>query len=101
MEHNQAPEGRCKEGEMSREGESIRVNSQESIMIRANHLYAFRSGEWASCVRVACCDGRPCYMVTFADGTADAWPIADSQADYEFCSPRGVRCTFLSLEVLP
>ncbi len=86
---------------MNREDESIRVNSEESIMIRANHLDAFRSGEWASCVRVACYAGWPCYVVIFADGTEDEWPIEDPRAEYEFCTPSDVRCSFQSLELLP
>ena len=86
---------------MNGEDESVLVNSEESIMIRANHQYAFRSGEWASCVRVAFCNGRPCYMVTFADGTEDVWSIVNQQAEYEFCAPSNFRCSFLIVEVLP
>ncbi len=59
------------------------------VKIRANHNYAFRSGEWAVIVGLGLSDferlsQRMCYLVVFPDGVTDAWPVYDEIAQYEF-----------------
>jgi hypothetical protein len=59
--------------------------------IRAMHPYAYRSGQWAEILAVAPANGdrdilQPgdCYIVRFADGATDFWPVFDDAARYEF-----------------
>lgn len=54
--------------------------------IRGTHPYSFRSGHWAR-LRNVLEDpetGRRQYVVEFADGVTDFWPVDDAVAGYEF-----------------
>lgn len=59
-------------------------------LIRANHRYAFRSGEWARIVGVSVqypaigVVPRICFDVEFLDGATDQWPVEDQGYQYEF-----------------
>lgn len=62
------------------------------LEIRHTHPHGFRSGQWASCVRVAVVtphglDPRPAYLVEYLDGVSDY--IAFNDIDLEFRSSDG------------
>jgi hypothetical protein len=58
------------------------------MMIRAQHPYAYRSGEWALVVAEGTYLGRPNYVVKFPDGALDFWLKDDPSAEYEFAEAR-------------
>ena len=60
----------------------------EAILIRATHVYGFRSGQWGRIVGLDWVNDRPCYVVRFIDGVEDAWPVYDPTDPYEFASFR-------------
>jgi hypothetical protein len=62
-------------------------------LIRSNHQYSFRSGEWARIKGVKVLNGRCCFSVEFLDGSTDAWAIEDDAADYQFSPPVVVKAS--------
>jgi hypothetical protein len=56
-------------------------------MIRSNHPYAYKSGQWGAITGLVTVKGRSCYNVIFQDGSVDHWPVVDEQAEYEFAPP--------------
>jgi hypothetical protein len=59
-----------------------------TVKIRGTHPYAFRSGEWATLLRIepiiVPSGVRDCFVVIFDDAAEDLWPVEDSGFDYEF-----------------
>lgn len=53
-------------------------------LIRATHHYGFRCGEWAEILTIAPSSERDCYIIRFADGVTDYWPVNDPNDPYEF-----------------
>jgi len=65
----------------------------QKLLIRANHPYAYRHGQWAAVTGVAYkperlgnkpAPARVVYLVKFVDGQTDQWPVYDPDAAYEF-----------------
>lgn len=62
------------------------------ILIRSNHPYAHKRGQWGLVVSETNLlikrDGqvitRPCFDIMWPDGDVDIWPIVDPNADYDF-----------------
>jgi hypothetical protein len=64
------------------------IMSAVADLIRTLHPQGFRRGEWAA-LRGTVTDpeyGRDCYIVEFADGTADFWLTDVPAGRYEFAS---------------
>jgi len=58
------------------------------LMIRGNHRYSFRSGEWAEVIAVKMItpegsDPRACFECLYEDGFIDYIPVSDNK-NYEF-----------------
>lgn len=58
-------------------------------LMRGTNHNVYRSGQWARIIAVEVyappdIEPRCCFVVEFADGARDRWPIVDPAAGYEF-----------------
>jgi len=56
----------------------------QGVLIRTNHPYGYRSGQWAELLTTAPAPNkRDCYVVRFPDGATDFWVVDDPDGQYE------------------
>ena len=63
------------------------MNGEERIgqMIKSDHPYAYRSGQWGEVIGVSQINSRPCWVVQWEpDYDLDHWPQDDKHAAYQF-----------------
>lgn len=63
---------------------ATRVVPDFGRFVRATHPYAYKSGEWAQIAGEVERNGRPCWLIVWADGKTDEWVVDDPHAGYEF-----------------
>lgn len=63
---------------------------ESTTLIRTNHPWGFRSGQWAELLTTAPDpEGRDCYVVRFSDGATDFWVVNDGDGRYEIRDANG------------
>ncbi len=54
------------------------------MLVRSNHPYAYKSGQWAQIVAEVVSDERLVWLLVWPDGDTDEWAVEDPSAEYEF-----------------
>ena len=60
--------------------------------VRSTHPNGFRSGEWGRILTTVESHGRDCYLIQWADGVTDWWPVVDPSDEREYRAPTGQPC---------